>query len=150
MPQDELPHDLDPEVTLSRLLEEAQDADRRGETERALTLFEEALALDGSDPGLRVAWGRALMTRARYREALAVLRDLCQEDEGHAEAHRVLGEVLHRTGADEDALQVLGRAADLEPSHPRPWYLMGLVHDRCGRPEEAAAMYRHARERSTG
>jgi Flp pilus assembly protein TadD len=148
MTQDDLPHDSLPQAAVSRLLEEAQDADRRGDSEQALALFEEALALDASDPGLRLAWGRALMIRARYREAHDVLRDLSLEQEEHAEAHRVLGEVLQRMGADEDALRVLGRAAELDPSHPRPWYLMGLVHDRCGRPEEAAVMYRHARERT--
>ncbi|TVP48961.1 MAG: tetratricopeptide repeat protein [Gemmatimonadales bacterium] len=135
-------------VEARRLLSEALEADRRGETEVARRRYEEALELNPTDPEIRTAWGRALMTRARHREAEVVLRALCEEDPGQVEAHRVLGEVLHRMGGDADALEVLERAAELDPGHPRPWYLMGLVHDGAGRPEQAAAMYRRSRERT--
>jgi Flp pilus assembly protein TadD len=41
---------------------------------------------------------------------------------------------------------MLERAAQLEPRHARTFYVMGIVFDKKGRPQEAAAMYRKARE----
>ena len=41
---------------------------------------------------------------------------------------------------------MLERAVRLQPRHARTFYVMGIVFDKKGRPQEAAAMYRKARE----
>jgi Flp pilus assembly protein TadD len=41
---------------------------------------------------------------------------------------------------------MLERAAVLQPDHARTYYVMGILLDRKHRPQEAAAMYRKARE----
>jgi Flp pilus assembly protein TadD len=41
---------------------------------------------------------------------------------------------------------MLERAAQLQPGHARTYYVMGIVFDKKGRPQDAESMYRKARE----
>jgi Flp pilus assembly protein TadD len=41
---------------------------------------------------------------------------------------------------------MLERAAQLQPDHARTYYVMGILFDKKNRPQEAAAMFRKARE----
>jgi len=44
---------------------------------------------------------------------------------------------------------MLQRATQLQPTNGRAFYVMGILYDRKRRPDEAAAMYRKAREVGT-
>ena len=54
--------------------------------------------------------------------------------------------VYHCAYADEEALDMLERATQLQPGNARAYYVMGILYDKKARPQEAAAMYRKARE----
>jgi Flp pilus assembly protein TadD len=53
---------------------------------------------------------------------------------------------LNRLGRVDEALTVLARATRLPPVNPRVFYLLGILYDRRNLPDEAAVMYRRARE----
>jgi Flp pilus assembly protein TadD len=46
----------------------------------------------------------------------------------------------------EGALTSYRRAAELQPDNPRALYGLGIIYDRLARPDDAAYMYRRARE----
>jgi Flp pilus assembly protein TadD len=48
----------------------------------------------------------------------------------------------------DEALDMLLRATQLQPANARAYYVMGILYDKKSRPQEAAAMYRKAREAS--
>jgi Flp pilus assembly protein TadD len=46
----------------------------------------------------------------------------------------------------DEALDMLLRATQLQPDNARAYYVMGILYDKKSRAQEAAAMYRKARE----
>jgi tetratricopeptide (TPR) repeat protein len=100
---------------------------------------------EGESRGVRVAQSLITYRRGRYLEAEAELRAVCDEiPEGRL--YYYLGETLNRLDRADEAIQVLKRALELDGSDPRPYHTLGRLYDRKSMPDEAAAMYRMARE----
>ena len=57
-------------------------------------------------------------------------------------------EALNRLGRFDEALQALERATVLQPQNAKAFYTLGHLYDRKHMGEEAALMYRRARELS--
>ena len=74
------------------------------------------------------------------------MRWVCEHDAENGAAFFYRGEALNRLGRTEEAMPVLERATVLQPSNARAFYLLGILYDRKHLPEEAALMYRKARE----
>ena len=56
------------------------------------------------------------------------------------------GEALNQLSRIDEALDMLLRATQIQPANARAYYVMGILYDKKSRPQEAAAMYRKARE----
>jgi Flp pilus assembly protein TadD len=105
-----------------------------------------AQRLAPEDPAIRTAVGILLFRRGLYARAEVELRPVCDGDSEHATAHYYRGEALNRLGRVDEALEVLARAIELEPDDVRPYHTLGRLYDRKNQPEDAARMYRRARE----
>jgi tetratricopeptide (TPR) repeat protein len=116
---------------------------RFDEAERELR---RAHKLAPDDLAVRAGIGLLSFRRGLYQQADAELRWVCEQDPEHGPAHFYRGEALNRLGRVDQALEVLERAARLQPTNYRAFYLMGILFDRKNLREEAAAMYRKARE----
>jgi Flp pilus assembly protein TadD len=116
-----------------------------GRFEEAEEALKRALRLDPSGTDVRANLGILHFRRGLSDQAETELRWVCERDENHASAHFYRGEALNRLGRVEEGLQVLQRAVELQPGNPRAFHLMGILYDRKGEPEMAAAMYRKAR-----
>jgi Flp pilus assembly protein TadD len=93
--------------------------------------------------------GVLYLRRGKNQEAEAELQRTCKDHPANGPAHYYLGEALNRLGRVDEALSVLVRATRLSPENPRVFYLLGILYDRRNLPEEAAVMYRRAREQPT-
>jgi len=56
------------------------------------------------------------------------------------------GEALNQLSRLDDAMAMLERAVQLDPGNGRAYYLMGILYDKKNLPQEAATLYRRARE----
>jgi tetratricopeptide (TPR) repeat protein len=119
------------------LLGRFDDAER--ELRRAQKLAPEDIAV-------RAGLGLLSYRRGLYPQAEAELRWVCEQDPEHGPAHFYRGEALNRLGRVDQALEALERAVRLQPTNHRAFYTLGILFDRKNLREEAAAMYRKARE----
>ena len=67
-------------------------------------------------------------------------------DPARADAHYYLGEAYNHIDDLPSALAAYEAAVTLQPSNMRALKGIGIVLDRLGRPDEAAAAYRRARD----
>lgn len=114
--------------------------------EEADAALRRALRLEPESVAVRAAVGILHYRRGVYGLAESELRWVCEQDPDHAEAFYYRGEALNRLGRFDEALDALERAVVLQPGNPRAFYTLGHLYDRKHLPEEAALMYRKARE----
>jgi tetratricopeptide (TPR) repeat protein len=81
--------------------------------------------------------GRLDAAERGYRAALA-------RDPSHIWSLHHLGIIALQTGRSRDAVALIGRVVDLNPSLPEPQYNLGLALQGEGRFDDAAARYRAA------
>jgi Flp pilus assembly protein TadD len=97
-------------------------------------------------PQIALYAGILACRRARWKDAVAPLRQAAGRLPDHAVAHYHLGEALNKCDDLAGALVAYQRAAELDPTHWRALKGVGIVYDRLGRPEAAAPFYRRARD----
>jgi Flp pilus assembly protein TadD len=107
-----------------------------------------AQRLAPDDPDVRVGVALLLFRRGLYAEADEHLRWVCERDPEHAEAQFYRGEAQNRLARVEEAIEALQEAIRLEPDNPRAYHTLGILFDRKHLPQQAARMYRRARELS--
>ena len=107
----------------------------------AVEAAENAMRLAPTLPSAHVAAGvLQYMVRVEERDnelAEASLRRALQLQPGHPEALRWLGIVLRRQGRMEEAVELLARAADLDPRNPALQYDTGATYVRLRQPDDA-------------
>ena len=120
-----------------------------------LSRFDEAerelrrgLKLDPENVEVHAHLGILHFRRGLYLQAENELRWVCERDHDHVTAHVYRGEALNRLGRVDQALEVLERVARLQPGNAKTYYTMGILFDKKRMPQEAAQMYRKARELS--
>lgn len=113
--------------------------------ERPLARLREVV---GNTAQLRRAAGVLLFRRGMYPEAREELQACVAREDGPAsgEVHYYLGETLNRMGRVDQAMEVLHRAVELDPTLARAYNTLGRLLDQKGDRDEAARMYRLARE----
>jgi tetratricopeptide (TPR) repeat protein len=121
-----------------------------GRYDEAGELLRRAQRLDPDDVAVRTSLGILHYRRGVYAMAEADLAWVCEQNDAHGPAFYYLGEALNRLGRYDDALQALERATVLQPQNAKAFYTMGHLYDRKHMGEEAALMYRKARELSRG
>ncbi len=121
-----------------------------GRYDEAEELLRRAQRLDPEGVAVRASIGILHYRRGVYRLAEEDLAWVCEQDDAHGPAFYYRGEALNRLGRFDDALQALEHATVLQPQNPKVFYTLGHLYDRKHMGEEAALMYRKARELSLG
>ena len=114
--------------------------------DEADALLRRAQKLDADDVQVRLAVGVLLFRRGLYAQAETELRWVCARDRDNGRAFYYRGEALNLLSRFDEASQVLKRATVLLPNDPKAFYTLGHLYDRRYLPEEAAEMYRRARQ----
>lgn len=98
--------------------------------EDAVGHFSAAIARDPSNTGLRDNLAAVFLKLGRHADAIAVLRELADEFEGHPTVANLLCEAnaLMAIGERADAIERVLDALDQEPTHPKA---MKALHDLC-------------------
>jgi Tfp pilus assembly protein PilF len=105
-----------------------------------------AARISPRSPEVQVQLGILFSKRARWREAIEPLLAAVTADPSHGDAHYYLGEAYNHIDELPLALASYETASTLQPTSQRALKGIGIVLDRMGRPVEAAAAYRRARE----
>ncbi len=121
-----------------------------GRYDEAGELLRRAQRLAPEDVSVRASMGILHCRRGVYAMAEADLGWVCEQDDAHGSAFYYRGEALNRLGRFDEALQALERATVLQPQNAKAFYTLGHLYDRKHMGEEAALMYRRARELSRG
>jgi tetratricopeptide (TPR) repeat protein len=95
---------------------------------------------------VQVQLGMLFSKRARWREAIEPLLAAVAADPTRDDTHYYLGEAYNHIDDLPAALAAYEAASTLQPGNMRALQGIGIVLDRLGRPAEAAAAYRRARE----
>ena len=95
---------------------------------------------------VQVQLGMLFSKRARWREAIEPLLAAVAADPARGDAQYYLGEAYNHIDDLPAALAAYEAAATLQVGHMRALKGIGIVLDRMGRPAEAAAAYRRARD----
>jgi tetratricopeptide (TPR) repeat protein len=90
--------------------------------------------------------GVVMSKKGLWGEAIPHLRRAVELEPARGAAFYYLGEALNHVDDLGGALASYQRAAELQPGNPRALYGLGIIYDRLARPEDAAHMYRRARE----
>jgi Flp pilus assembly protein TadD len=90
--------------------------------------------------------GVVMTKKGLWGEAIPNLRRAVELEPERGAAFYWLGEALNHVDDLGGALSSYQRAAELQPGNPRALYGLGIIYDRLARPDDAAHMYRRARE----
>jgi Flp pilus assembly protein TadD len=118
---------------------------RFDEAERELR---RAMKLELENVDVRTNLGILFFRRGQYVQAENELRWVCERVPDHAPAHLYRGEALNRLNKVDKAIEVLERAAVLQPGNAKIYHTMGILFDKKNMPAEASRMYRKVRELS--
>lgn len=102
---------------VAQLVRQGQTLLEQKQAMEALAAFNEALALDPSNPEPHARKGLALEQLGRLEDALASFDNALTIDPGYAEAWVGKGDVFNRLERYEDALVCFDRATRLQPKH---------------------------------
>lgn len=122
---------------------------RHGE---ALRWLDTLLTFAPNHPGAQLARATCLTHMGQLDQALESVRQaMAEQPQEDAEAHQVLGEILHRQGQAEDALAALDKAITLPGiATETALGLKAEVLTQAGRQPEAATVLRELQERFPG
>jgi superkiller protein 3 len=90
--------------------------------------------------------GIASLRRGLYAQAEQELQRATELLPNVANAFFYRGEALNQLSRLDEAMEMLQRTVQLDPGNARAYYMMGILHDKKNQPNEAAALYRKARE----
>jgi Flp pilus assembly protein TadD len=90
--------------------------------------------------------GVVMTKKGLWGEAVPHLQRVTELAPERAPAFYYLGEALNHVDDLLGALSAYQRATELQPRNPRALYGLGIIYDRLARPDDAALMYRKARE----
>jgi len=121
------------------------DAEGDDTIRREMIAHLEALGyLDASDeePVVSRATADMLLRGGRFSEAAEAFSTLVEADPSNASLHLNLAIALSNLGRDDEALDELDRASELEPTDPKVSFARGLILERRGDQAGAVEMYR--------
>jgi tetratricopeptide (TPR) repeat protein len=112
--------------------------------EKALSAFQQAIALDEKDAAPWNGLGIVYYQQGRREEAIAAFQKAIALDEKYAAPWNNLGNVYRKQGRYEEAIAAYQQAIALDEKYATPWNGLGAVYADLGRREEAIAAYQQA------
>lgn len=89
----------------------------------------------------RLALGRMLLADERYAQAEEVFRQITHLEEKPKAAYVELAKVLRAQGETGEALDLLLKAAVLDPADAEPLYLAGMIYLDVRKPQDASVQF---------
>src|SRR5690349_3187420 len=120
-----------------RLFERGQSAHARGELEKALGFYEQALKVRPEFPEAQFQRGNALASLGRLDEAEAAFRAAISLKKTWSLPYATLGTLLMRRERDADAEQVLRQALTIDPRDGLALRMLSDIRLRANDPKEA-------------
>ena len=122
----------------------ASDLGRKGQTEEALAMLREAVAMDPTAARTRTIMGYLFLRQGRLEEAARELDAAKRIDFREVEARTELGFVLLQLGREEEALVELRDVLRIDRRAPRAFVGIGMILARRERTGEAITAFQNA------
>lgn len=110
----------------------------------AETAYRQALLLRPRDPEIRTGLAKTLLRQERYREGLAVVRELLDRDPLNRELWSLRINALLSDAEHEHAIRAIEQARRLDRASPEMLATLGDLWLNADRPADALAAYREA------
>ena len=120
-----------------RLFERGQSAHARGELEKALSFYEQALKVKPEFPEAEFQRGNALASLGRLPEAEVAFRSAIAQKKNWSMPHSALGALLMRSNRDPDAEQSFRAALKIDANDSLALRMLSEIRLRAGDPKEA-------------
>jgi len=127
-----------------RLFERAQSAHARGELEKAIGFYEQALKVRPEFPEAEFQRGNALASLGRLPEAEAAFRAAISYKKNWALPHSALGALLMRQSRDKEAEQFLQQALAIDSKESLALRLLSEIKLRAGDAKSALELAKRA------
>ncbi len=137
----------------NEMVKRAREAVTRRDIDVALAHLESALRSNPDSPEAFMLLGQIYLDLGRDEEATRALERavlLHGEGSGGAGAGGLMGYALWRQERDHDAIRVLRDVLERDPRRPAVHLLLGRIHLRSGRLDEAVEEFRHEIDLQTG
>src|SRR5690606_29467040 len=108
-----------------------------GQTTEAATMYREVLERDLGAYTAHIALADMAEARGDLEGALVERQAASAANPDDFSTDVEIGITLVRLGRVAEAEEVLNRAAAVQPRSPRSWYVLGLIQQQTGRPEQA-------------
>jgi tetratricopeptide (TPR) repeat protein len=127
-----------------KLFERGQNAHARGDLERALEFYDQAIKLRPEFSEAHFQRGSALVSLSRFADAEPALRRAIELRKDWSLPYSSLGALLVRLNRDREAEPLLRQALKLEPQNNLALRTLADVRLRAGDPKEAVELARRA------
>lgn len=134
-------------VTAQALFTQALEAQRSGETERALALLQQTVALDPTLKGAFNSLGNLYYARKQYHQALGMYHKALEVDPAYGKARNNLGSTYLQLAMHDQAIVELQHALRTESESGLAYYNLACVYARTGESDKAAQYLRQAIQR---
>jgi tetratricopeptide (TPR) repeat protein len=136
------------ELRAERVAQLARQLMRRGLDEMAAEKYREALELNPRLALAHLDLGMLMLKRQRLAEAEKQFRTVLAEQPNSLQGGLGLAFVQTLRGGSEldEAEKTVRALLARSPSQPRAHYLLGLIHERRGKPEDASASFKKSSE----
>jgi tetratricopeptide (TPR) repeat protein len=126
------------------LLQQATELQERGQLTQAMTLLQQAVAIDATLKEGYNKLGNLHYKQQAFRQALASFQKVLAIDPGDAKAHNNLGSTYLQLDMDEQARDVLHKAITLDPTYGLAYYNLACVYARKGDRTATVEYLKHA------
>ena len=120
-----------------KLFERGQSAHARGEFEKALEFYEQAIKVRPEFPEAEFQRGNALVSLSRFDEADAAFRRAISLKKNWSLPYSALGALLMRRDKDQEAATVFQQALTVDPQDNVALRMLSEIRLRGGNPKEA-------------
>ncbi|HEY6804294.1 MAG TPA: tetratricopeptide repeat protein [Pyrinomonadaceae bacterium] len=127
-----------------KLFERAQGAHARGEFEKALDLYEQAIKVRPEFPEAEFQRGNALVSLGRFDEAEAAFKRASALKKNWSLPYSALGALLMRREHDAEATQTFRQALAIDPKDNVALRLLSEIRLHAGDPKEALELAKFA------
>jgi Flp pilus assembly protein TadD len=118
--------------------------------DKAVPLFDKAVAESPADFELRMGYGRTLRDLRRFPAAAAQFQEAARLKPGDAQARSELAAVLYMTGDFQQSLANLDRARELGMDIAGNWFLRAIILDKLRQLKPALEAYQRFLSMSDG